>query len=253
MSKLSKTEIKTLAIAAVLVLAALFLAYVSRPTDETPSPTASPSPTSPPWWDSQPTYPTAPPAPDDVDVPTSLQTTLHENPITIGEDLRGSVTSNGRNYPITVYARHVGQNVETSFGAFISEFGDFYHSQPLNTAGYWDFWATTDTGVTSNVPRLTVEGANIEMSQTSFSRIMDDMACTVQLYCHSSGTATLFANDIDAHTSIFMDTVYINSGGYGATTFDFSGWSLGNYELDFIVNGIKASDYEESKFITLGR
>ena len=201
-------------------------------------PTSPPSPTAPPTSDSR--------------APTSLYVVIEPNPVTMGEWVYGSATSDGYKYPITIHAKHVGEGVETSFGALIDEAGQFYHSQTLDTPGYWDFWATAGS-VTSNKPRLTVQGAMVTSSRTFFSRLLGYMDTTLKLYCHSAGTAQIFANDPDAGVSIPMKTAHINSGGYATTTFDFSGWSLGTYEIDFIVNGIKASDYGESVWITLGR
>lgn len=198
------------------------------------------------------TQPTAPPA-SNSRAPTSLHVVIEPNPITMGSTVYGEVVSDGYLYPVTIHAKHVGANTEQTFAGLISEYGDFYHSEPINIPGYWDFWATTDTGVVSDMPRLTVQGAMLQSSKTFFSRMMGDMTTTVQLFCHSSGSATLFANDLDASTSIPITTLHINSGGYASTTVDFSGWSLGSYELDFVVNGIKASDYGESVMITLGR
>lgn len=241
---------------AVIILAVAFSMSSQQPapsdqTQPTPTPTPytqQPSPTYPPY----PTYPPTPTAPPDNRAPTSLYVTIEPNPVTMGGWVYGEVVSDGYKYPITVHAKHVGAAEETTFGALLDEDGQFYHSQTLDTPGYWDFWVTTDS-VTSNMPRLTVQGAMLTSSKTSFSRSFGGMTTTLKLYCHSSGNAQIFANDPDAGTSIPMKTVHISSGGYAETTFDFSGWSLGNYELDFVVNGIKASDYGESVWIFLGR
>jgi hypothetical protein len=244
----------------VAVIAILAVAYVATnlpdinfqlPTYQPPTSNPTPSPTYNPYPTPTP-YPT--PMPNtDIQVPSSLYVNVDPSTITMKGWVYGEVTGNGRNYPIIVHAKHVGANTETSFGALLDSDGHFYHSQTIDLPGYWDFWATTDTGVTSNMPRLEVQGAMIVSNDFFFSRIMDDETATLQLFCHSSGTATVFANDPDDMTSTSLGTVHINSGGYAEFALDVSVLGLGTYEIDFVVNGIKASDYGESIWITYGR
>ena len=208
------------------------------PTDTTPPP--SPPPTTPPATGIE---------------PTSLMVSLEPNPVVMGNTLYGEVVSNGKDYPITIHALHVGTATEQTYGGLIGAYGKFYDSNPMTVPGYYDFWVTTDT-VTSNKPRITVEGAMITSSKTFWSRLNpfgSDSTATIQVFSHSSGSCLIFTNDIDAATSTPLKTVYINSGGYATTTFDISSFSNGNYELDMVVNGIKASDYGESVFFTVGR
>jgi len=100
---------------------------------------------------------------------------------------------------------------------------------------------------------LTVQGALIASSKTSFSRTFGGMTATVKVFSHSSGSCLIFVNDPDAGTSTPLETVHINSGGYASVTVNFGVLSLGYYELDMVVNGIKASDYSASVNIFLGR
>jgi len=193
----------------------------------------------------------APPPPTGIE-PTSLMVSFDDVSITMGDTLYGTVVSNGKDYPITIHGLHVGANIEQTYGGLLGDNGKFYDSNVMEVPGYWDFWATTSS-VTSNKPRVTVEGAMLVSSKTSFSRTFGSTVATIQFYCHSSGSALFFFNDPDAGTSTPIENVYINSGGYGTTTLDVAGWSLGYYELDFVVNGIKASDYGESVEIFLGR
>lgn len=220
---------------------------------------ANPTPTPPAYQ--QPTYPTYPPyptAPPDNRAPTSLHVTLDPNPIDMGDMAYGTVTGDGYKYPITIHAKHVGANQEQTFNALLSEYGDFYHAETINIPGYWDFWATTDTGVTSNIPRLTVEGAMLTSSRTFFSQLDpfgEGYSTTLKLYCHSAGSATVFVND--GSSSTVIATVHINSGGYGEGAVDlgsfFSMHGMGTYEIDFTINGINASYYGESVFVTYSR
>jgi len=200
-----------------------------------------------------PEYPDYPAPPENSRPPTSLYVVVEPNPVTMENYVYGSVTGNGYLYPITIHAKHVGEGTEETFGALLDDDGQFYHSQTVDIPGYWDFSASTDTGVTSNVPRLTVQGALIASSKTSFSRTFGGMTATVKVFSHSSGSCLIFVNDPDAGTSTPLETVHINSGGYASVTVNFGVLSLGYYELDMVVNGIKASDYSASVNIFLGR
>jgi hypothetical protein len=243
-----------------LILFGAFLYYKVLPNWNNPwaggSGGGSPTPTPTPYQ--QQPYPTYPPYPTPTPfgiAPTSLYLTVDPNPVTMGSTIYGEVTSGGRDYLITIHAKHVGEGTEQTVEGRLDEDGWFGRAQVMNIPGYWDFWATADNGVTSGKPRLTVQGAALSSSKTFFSRMIGDYSTTLKLYCHSSGTATIFIND--GSTSTPIGTVHINSGGYGTGNFDlasyFSGRSLGNYEFDFVVNGIKASDYGESVWVNYNR
>ena len=208
----------------------------STPTDPTPTQPSVPSPTG--------------------IVPTSLMVSVEPNPLVMGSTLYGTIVSNGKDYPITIHALHVGTGVEQTYGGLLGDNGKFYDSNPLDTPGYWDFWATTDT-VTSNRPRVTVQGALITSSKefwSSSNPFGSDPTTTIQVFSHYSGSCLIFTNHLtDTPTSTALKTIYINSNGYATTTFDISAFANGNYELDMIINGIKASDYASSVFFTVGR
>jgi len=222
-------------------------------------PTTPPATTQPPDYQAPtynpPDYPDYTP-PETHIVPTSLTVDLSPNPVAMDSTLYGDVVSNGKEYPITIHAKHVGSGVEQTYGGLLNDYGKFYDSRAMPVPGYWDFWVTTDTGVTSNKPRVTVQGALITMSRTFWSRLNpfgSDPTTTIEVFCHSSGSCLIFYNDLDAGTSTPLETVYVNSGGYATTSFDISSLANGMYEMDFVVNGIKASDYGNEIPFTLGR
>lgn len=205
------------------------------------------------YYDSNPS-PAYTPAPD-YDLPSSLHVTIEPNPVIMGNTVYGTVTSDGANYPVTVHAKHVGEGTEQTFGGRLDANGYFWHSETLAVPGYWDFWVTSDNGVSSNTPRLTVQGAMLTASRTFFSKTFALYDSHIELFCHSSGTATVFINT--GSSSVPVGSVYINSGGFGEADLDLSSFfslrSTGTYEMDFVVNGVKASDYGESITLTYGR
>lgn len=209
------------------------------------APTPSPQPTNAPYYP----YPTAPPSESVGNAPSSLMISVEPNPLPMGNTAYGEVVSDGYSYPITIHAKHVGSGDENSFGARLDEDGMFWHSQALNVPGYYDFWATADNGVSSNTPRLTVQGALLLSDDVFFSRIMEDYTANLRLFCHSAGTATVYARNTATSAVSTVGTTHINSGGYGAYTLNVAGWSLGNYDLYFTVNGITCA----TVYITYGR
>lgn len=221
--------------------------------NQNPPPSYEPPVYNPPEYPEYPEYPTPPPG---YIVPTSLTIEVTPNPGYVDWTYTGDVVSNGKDYPITVHAKHVGANTEQTYGGLLDDTGKFTDSRAIDVPGYWDMWVTTDTGVSSNKPRVEVRGALCWMSRTAWSHLNPfgyDPTTTIKVYCHSSGSCLIFYNDLDAGTSTPLETVYVNSGGYATTTFNINALSNGDYEMDFVVNGIKASDYINSVFFSVGR
>lgn len=217
-----------------------------------PYPYATPTPTPyNPWPTAYPTSaPTSAPY-TDVTAPTSLFVVVEPNPMNMGAWVGCSVTSNGRNSPFDLHIKNVGSGQEQSVGGFLDEDGQFYHGQTFSIPGYWDVWATTGS-VTSNKPRLQVQGALVVAERTHVSKTVDDtLVC--QLFCHSSGNTQVFLNDPAHSASIPMTNAVINSGGYGDIELDFGSIANGDYTISFVVNGVTADSYGGVAAVTVGR
>jgi len=198
--------------------------------------------------------PSSPSAPSSSGLaPTSLYVVIEPNPVAVGSYVYGRVTGNGYLVPITIHAKLMGNGLEQSFGALLDEDGQYYHSQTLDVAGYYDFWATYNS-VTSNKPRLTVQGITLAPSKTFVSKSFAP-TLTLQVYSHMSGNVQVFLNDPAHSMSIPLTNMVVNSLGYGDILLDFSSISNGNYELDvlFSEGGAKASDYGSTVWIEVGR
>lgn len=176
--------------------------------------------------------------------PTSLAVTVSPNDAPRGSTVTGSVTSNGYNYPITIHAKHVGANSEVSFGGLLTDYGKFYHMQQMDICGRWSFWVTCD-GVTSNVAYATITGIMLYSDETTYSRSFDHVG-NWKIYSSVTGSCSVFVNDPAHGVSVPMGSVNVNAGGYASVDLDFGSLSLGNYEVDCVIGGQKASDYAGS-------
>jgi hypothetical protein len=182
----------------------------------------------------------------------TITVNVEPSPLMVGGYASFNVVSNGKDYPVTGYGKHVGAGVTQTMDGRLTEQGRFYYGQTINLAGYWDFWAVSG-GITSNVFRLQVQGCSFSMAEDRFSRMMGNMKTTVQLFSHFTGNAQVFATNEATGVVTNVAVIRINSGGYGSGEVDFSGMSLGNYMLDFSIGGIKASDYGNDVWFNLGR
>jgi hypothetical protein len=189
-------------------------------------------------------------APDSLS-PTSLMIVVSPSSANMGNTFTGAVTSNGYKYPITIHAKHLGSNEEQSFGALINDVGTYYHAQTLSLAGKWQFWATTSS-TTSNVASCTVIGITIFSNRTTFSKSLSPSG-VFKIYSSSSGNCQVIANDPIHSISYPLTNCVINSGGYGEILLDFSSLVEGSYQIDGIVNGLKASDYGGALTIQVSR
>jgi len=194
-----------------------------------------------------------PPSPDNFRTPTDLSLFISPNPITMGNWFYGEVVSNGYNTEVTVYARHKGSGEEVSVNGWLGEDGKFTHGQPINIAGYWEFWAEADNGaVESNHVHLTVEGLTvIQDGQVSKSLSPDQI---FHVYSHMTGNYGLTLIDHASGIYIPLSSGSINSGGYDSLQIDLSGQSIGSYEVEVIhENGQTATGWGGSSWLTIGR
>jgi len=179
---------------------------------------------------------------EDKKAPTSMTAFVSPNPVTMGDWIKGTVTSDGYNYPITIHALHIGENAKQSFAGVLDDQGKYELINQLNTPGYWQFWVETDVGVKSNKVQLTCQGIKIVGDKTVYDKSQDDQI-TFKVYSHYTGDAQVVAEDPNQAVSIPVTTVTINSGGYATFTVNLDSWSDGDYRFNVLIGGEKATDY----------
>ena len=203
---------------------------------------------------SDPTTPYVPPPPAPSGIaPSSLMVSFEDTTIEMGDELYGTVVSDGKDYPFTIHALHVGTGIEQTYGGLLGDNGKFYDYNTMYIPGYWDFWATTDT-VTSNMPRVTVEGVLIVPERTHYSKTFGGLI-DCELFSHTSGNAQIIAIDAEAMVMIPMTSAVIHTNGYGTVALDFSPFvfSSGTYEITVLINGLDSADFGANPMITVGR
>jgi len=187
--------------------------------------------------------------------PTSLFVQVSPNPAVMGRAVYGTVTSNGYNYPITVYARNLGAEEWTNqgtqtFGALLGADCKYEHLQQVNVPGYWEFWATAGS-VTSNKASLTVQGILVS-SDHQVVTTGDSYVNFVVFSNFKNTQVSLFANDPAKSISIPLQTVNTDHTGSVAVAYNFndrSTFPVGTYEIDAIISGQKASSYGGSMWL----
>lgn len=199
-----------------------------------------------------PSDPTPPIIPDNFKKPTSLTIVLSPNPMNMKGMIYGQCISNGYNYNVELYARHKGSGETVHISGWLGEDGKFTHTQQINTAGYWEFWAETDSGaVTSNIAPLTVRGILV-VTDGHVSLSLDPIKI-IRVYSSYTGNCLIVAHDHEVGASIPMTNTVVNSGGYGDVSFDYSGWTRKTYEIDAIIGGTSAQAWGGSAWTTVGR
>jgi len=208
----------------------------------------------PPAEDQPPNDNIPPIIPDNYKKPTSLTIVLSPNPMNMKGIIYGQCISNGYNYNVELYAKHKGSGETVHISGWLGEDGKFTHTQQINTAGYWEFWAEVDSGsVKSNVAPLTVQGILVVMD----GHVSKSLAPVkvIKVYSSYTGNCQLVAYDHEHSMSIPMTNTVVNAGGYGDVSFDFSPavWASGTYEIDAIIGGVKAQSWGGSAWTTVGR
>ena len=191
---------------------------------------------------------TPPPVTNDR-APTSLTVVLNTYDCVMGSFVAGSVTSNGYNYPVTVYVKHVGSGEQISEGGLLAANGRFYAGSNIQTPGVYEVWASS-SGVTSNKVTLSVHGCRVvcDLSVVPFSPGAHPV--NVKIYGDKNSAVVAMVNDpAHAISYPFPVSVSTNAGGYVATSYDFAGKAKGNYEVDAIINGNKASSFSASWWV----
>jgi len=206
--------------------------------NQTPSPSSTPSPTSTPQSGNS-------------LVPTSLYASVSPNPVVMNRFVYGSVVGNGYNTPITIYAKLLGDGTQQSFGGLLNADGRFELVQQLSTPGYWQFWVEAGS-VKSNTVSLTCEGIRLWCESGTYSKTFRD-SLIMKIYSNFHGNAAIIANDPAHSVSYPVTNCAVNSNGYGTVAPSLDFLPNGNYELDVILAGHKATEYEGSFWVTVGR
>ena len=205
---------------------------------------STPPPSTPP--------PTTPP-PETSSQPTSMTAFVSPNPLRLGGWVVGTVSSNGYNVPISISAKHKGQASTQTIPAFLGGDGKYELAQQMNTAGYWEFQATAENGVKSNVATLTVEGINIVPEYDHYSKTFRD-SLKMEVFSHYKGeTMSVVAHNHAGGYSVPIASVSINIGGYGSISPNLDSLSNGDYELDVIFGSDSATAWGGTSWISVGR
>jgi len=162
------------------------------------------------------------------------------------------VSSNGYNYPLTIYAKHKGSGQIQQLAALLGPDGKYTIAQQITVPGHWEFWAVAGS-VTSNTIQLTVEGVKVVGESNHYSKTLRT-SMTLQIYSHLTGNAAIILNDPAHSTSYPLTNTYVNTGGYGEISITLNGYANGDYEIDAIINGVKASSYTYGSYwVNIGR
>jgi hypothetical protein len=181
-------------------------------------------------------------------VPTSLTVALNTYDCNMGATVIGAVTSNGYNYPVTIYVKYLGTGDQVSESGLLGADGRFTEARIIQLPGVWEVWATS-SGVTSNKATLSVHGCRIVCDKTSVPFAPGSHIVGVKVYGDKSSVVTGFVNDPAHAISYPLPSVSTNVGGYASTTYDFMNKAIGDYEVDAIVNGRQASSFGASWWI----
>jgi hypothetical protein len=197
------------------------------------------SPQSPP----APQDPQTPPPTSNERAPTSLTVSLNTYDCYMTDWVTGTVTSNGYNYPLTVYMKHVGSGEQNNQGGLIGADGRFTQGQNINTPGVFEFWVTSGS-VTSNKVTLNVHGVRIICDKTTVPFSPGPHVVNLKVYGDKNSVVVGMVND-PAHAISYPwpASVTTNAGGYATTTYDFAGKNKGNYQIDAMIKGYYASTW----------
>jgi hypothetical protein len=166
----------------------------------------------------------------------------------------GTVYSNGYNYPINVHALHLGSGERTDMQVLIGQDGKFTTSPiQLKTAGYWQFWATSDA-VNSNKEIITVRGIRTGIDPTFYSRAFP-MEGTIKVYSHYKNTnvgVVILDHARGISTPIYAGST--DSNGFLSIKYTPTGFVNGDYEVEAVFsNGDKATNYGATAWFEVGR
>jgi len=191
--------------------------------------------------------------PSNERAPTSITAFVSPNPITMGGWVVGTASSDGYNYAITVYAKHLGDGTVQSFAGLLGNDGKYELAQQINTPGFWQFWVESG-GVKSNVVDLTVQGILIVSDRDHVSQTFAQPV-QFKIYSHyRNANYDLVGYNHAASFSVIMTSGRTTYQGYAEVTYDMTVHTRGTYEIDVInLAGEKASDYGGTCWVTVGR
>ena len=198
---------------------------------------------------------TVPPTSTSV-APTSFRVAMEPDNFQMGHVFAARVYSDGKDYPITLHAKHRGQGQEVVFVGRLDMDGEWPSDAPyvdtLDLPGYWEFWVTADNGVSSDITYITVYGVAVVIQDDHYSKSLED-SCLIQVFSHLTGNCGIIALDHEASISIPVTNAVINSGGYGEVAPSLDFLASKTYEIDAIIGGEKATDYGGTAWVEVGR
>jgi len=183
--------------------------------------------------------------------PTTLNAFASPDPVNMGAGVYGQVVGNGYNYPITITAKLVGPGTTQTLGGMLDADGHFGIYETMYIPGYWEFYAEAGA-VKSNTVRLTVVGIKINAERASYSKTFSD-SIKLEVFSNMHGNAAIIANDPAHSVSYPVTNCVVSTNGYGTVSPSLDFLPNGDLELDVIFGGQKASDFEGSTWVSVGR
>jgi len=192
------------------------------------------------------------PPPDDGDdhvappnnlQPSSLTAFVSPNPMTMGGWIQGTVSSDGYNWPITIYATHKGEGATQSWAGLLAENGIYQLTQQLSTPGIWSFVVKTAEGLESNTVTLTCQGILIVPEFDHYSKTFRD-SISFKIYSHMERqSAQILANFPAGSYTIPVTNIMIASGGFATFSTSLDSFANGDYQWDVIIGSASAIGY----------
>lgn len=200
------------------------------------------------------TPPPSPP-PSDITVPTSLSCSVIYPTLTMGQYQLGTVTSNGRNYPVTIYVGHRGTGLMIEIAGFLNDHGMWTSPpQKMGTPGYYEAWVETDTGVASPHIFFVVEGIKVLGESEHYSKTFKD-SFLIEVVSHYKNTnVQIIGNYPAGDYSQPITSTTLNNLGYGSVAPSFDSLANGDWELDALIGSDRAALYEYGTWwVDIGR
>ena len=187
--------------------------------------------------------PPSPPPTSDVTVPTSLSCSVVYNVLKMGQFQFGTVSGNGRNYPVMIYVKHRGTGQIISIAGFLNDDGMWSSpAQKMDVPGYWEAWAETDTKESTHI-LFTVEGIKVLGAGEHYSKTMSD-SFLIEVVSHYKNTnVQIIGNYPAGGYSAAITSTSLNSLGYASVAPGLDHLSNGDWELDALVFSDRAASY----------
>lgn len=194
-----------------------------------------------------------PPAPENSRKPTGLTITLTTHEMDMGSWIRGTVSGDGYNYPIEVWAKHTGSGDTGNLYAFLGSDGKYTSEfQKMETPGVWELYAEAD-GIKSEPVTLVVRGIRVVCERGHYSKTLSDSILIGVYSHHTRQNAGIVGHYPEGAYSRSITNTVINSGGYGSVSPNLDGLANGDWEIDAVIGSDQARDYEATYWVSIGR